>query len=88
MLKTSLCSQPDDMVASALKSFYSDPEVYYLVVDSISELVTIGKQHTKTNKQFVLDIWGIIHLFAKSLKSMNTSSKVYKNMVIKLYYYL
>jgi hypothetical protein len=63
------------MVASALKAFYSDPEVYYLVVDSISELITVGTDQLSSNKRFVQDIWSVIHIFAKKLKHIGTNSK-------------
>jgi hypothetical protein len=70
-----LYSQPDDMVASALKAFYGDPEIYYLVVDSISELITVGTDQLSTNKRFVQDIWSLIHIFSKNLKPIRTNSK-------------
>jgi hypothetical protein len=63
------------MVVSALKVFYSDPEIYYLVVDSISELITVGTSQVSTNKRFVQDIWSVIHMFAKKLKPIGTNSK-------------
>jgi predicted site-specific integrase-resolvase len=62
------------MVTEALKSFNSDPEVYYLVVDSISELITVGKDELTSNKRFVQDIWSLIHIFAKKLKPIRNSS--------------
>lgn len=74
-MHVSIYRQPDDMVASALKAFYSDPEIYYLVVDSISELVTVGTDQVSTNKRFVQDIWSLIHIFAKHLKPIRTNSK-------------
>lgn len=79
LYKLTICacvySQPDDMVASALKAFYSDPEIYYLVVDSISQLITVGTDQLGSNKRFVQDIWSLIHIFAKHLKPTRTHSK-------------
>lgn len=63
------------MVTSALKIFQSDPEIYYLVVDSISELVTVGTNQLSSNKKAVQDVWSIIHIFAKALKPMKNNSK-------------
>lgn len=63
------------MVATALKVFHNDPEIYYLVVDSISELITVGTSQLTTNKCFVQDVWSIIHIFAKKLKPISTNSK-------------
>lgn len=63
------------MVTSALKAFYNDPQLYYLVVDSISELITVGTDHVSSNKGFVEDIWCVIHIFAKKLKPIGTNSK-------------
>ena len=68
-------SQPDDFAASALKTFHSEPDIYYLVVDSISELVKIGSDQIPLNKPFVQDIWRVIHLFIKSLASVKGNSK-------------
>lgn len=70
------------MVASALKVFYSDPEIYYLVVDSISELITVGTSQLSTNKRFVQDIWSVIHIFAKHLKPIGTNSKYIHDKLI------
>ncbi|KAI8328615.1 hypothetical protein EDC96DRAFT_71023 [Choanephora cucurbitarum] len=67
--------QPDDFAASALKTFHSEPDIYYLVVDSISELVKIGSDQIPLNKPFVQDIWRVIHLFIKSLASVKGNSK-------------
>ncbi|RCH79977.1 hypothetical protein CU098_001618, partial [Rhizopus stolonifer] len=67
--------QPSDMVASALNFFSQDPELYCLVVDSISEIITIGSDQISTNRNFVQDIWNIVNLFSKSLKSLHNENQ-------------
>jgi hypothetical protein len=65
------------MMNSALKLFSNDPEVYYLVVDSISELVSVGSTQIKTNKRLVQDIWSVVHMFAKNLKNIGENSNYF-----------
>lgn len=75
------------MMASALNSFQKDPELYYLVVDSVNELMSVGVHQISTDKQFVKDVWCVVHTLAKHLKPIKTNGMFYiKELLITRVY--
>lgn len=44
-------SQSDDIILTALKSFNGDPEMYYIVVETVWELLKLGQDKLKHDKR-------------------------------------
>lgn len=63
VLKIIFLRHPSEMVMQELKRFSINPELEFLVIDCISNIISIGKQ--AQNKE--ADIWTIINMFTSAM---------------------
>lgn len=55
-LSLSLCiSHSDDIIVNALKSLNDDPEMYYVVVETLWELLKLGQDKLKQDKRYYIE---------------------------------
>jgi hypothetical protein len=61
-----ICRHPSEMVMQELKSYSVNPELEFLVIDCISNILNIGKQGHKKET----DIWTIINMFTSAISKV------------------
>ncbi|CAO3598599.1 unnamed protein product [Absidia cylindrospora] len=71
--RQSVWSHSDDIIINALKSLNDDPEMYYVVVETLWELLKLGQDKMKQDKSLAMDIWSIVKSLATTMTSVQSN---------------